>query len=114
MQKKSGELAEWLFPLAFVGTTAWLIWHLPAFMLDWIPYTSDSMRAQVEAIYIRADITPDMVGIFGGHIDILDMTALILTPVFAFLVRSLSSVPVWNTRAPVQLIGSPYSLGALR
>jgi len=85
MQTRSGGLAEWLFPLAFVGTTAWLIWHLPAFMLDWIPYTSDSLRGQVEAIYIRADITPDMGGVFGGHIDILDMAALVLSPILAFL-----------------------------
>ena len=83
MQKKSGELAEWLFPLAFVGTTAWLIWHLPAFMLDWIPYTSESMRTQVEAIYLRADVTPNMVGIFGGHIDIIDIIALLATPILA-------------------------------
>ena len=60
MQKRSGGIVEWLIPLAFVGTAAWLIWHLPAFMLDWIPYTSESMRAQVEAIYIRADVTPNM------------------------------------------------------
>ena len=85
MQKTQGSIAEWLIPTAFVGTTAWLIWHLPAFMLDWIPYTSDSLRGQVEAIYIRADVTPNMGGIFGGHIDILDMAALILTPILAVL-----------------------------
>ncbi len=84
MQKASGGIAEFLIPTAFVGTTAWLVWHLPAFMLDWIPYTSDSLRAQVEAIYLRADITPNLGGIFGGHIDILDMAALILTPILAF------------------------------
>jgi TRAP-type mannitol/chloroaromatic compound transport system permease small subunit len=85
MQKTQGGIVDWLIPLAFVGTTAWLIWHLPAFLLDWIPYTSDSLRAQVEAIYIRADVTPEMGGIFGGHIDILDMAALILTPILAFV-----------------------------
>tara|TARA_R110002110_G_scaffold12184_12_gene58010 strand:- start:159 stop:1001 length:843 start_codon:yes stop_codon:yes gene_type:complete len=84
MQTRSGGIAEWLIPLAFVGTTAWLIWHLPAFMLDWIPYTSDSLRAQVEAIYLRADVTPNMGGIFGGHIDLLDIAALVLTPILAF------------------------------
>lgn len=85
MQNKPGSITEWIIPLAFVGTAAWLVWHLPAFMLDWIPYSSDSLRAQVEAIYIRADLTPNMVGIFGGHIDILDIAALILTPILAFL-----------------------------
>lgn len=85
MQKSSGGLAEWLIPLAFVATTAWLIWHLPAFMLDWIPYTSDSLRGQVEAIYLDSDVTPNMGGIFGGHIDIIDMAALILTPILAVI-----------------------------
>ena len=84
MQKTHGGISEWLLPLAFVATTAWLVWHLPAFLLDWLPYTSDSLRAQVEAIYLRADVTPEMGGIFGGHIDVLDIAALILTPIIAF------------------------------
>ena len=57
MQKRTGGLIEWLIPLAFVGVMSWLVWHLPAFMLDWIPYTSDSLRAQVEAIYLDSDVT---------------------------------------------------------
>jgi TRAP-type mannitol/chloroaromatic compound transport system permease small subunit len=85
MQKSTGGITEWLIPTAFVGTTAWLIWHLPAFLLDWIPYTSDSLRAQVEAIYIRADVTPNWTGILGSHIDIIDALALILTPILAIL-----------------------------
>lgn len=84
MQGTRGGIAEWLLPLAFVGTMSWLVWHLPAFMLDWIPYTSDSLRGQVETIYMRADITPNLGGIFGGHIDFVDMLALILTPLIAF------------------------------
>ena len=83
MQKASGGITEWLIPLAFVGTMSWLIWHLPAFLLDWLPYSSESLRAQVEAIYLRSDVTPNMSGIFGGHIDLLDMLALILTPILA-------------------------------
>ncbi|WP_299031558.1 TRAP transporter small permease subunit [uncultured Sulfitobacter sp.] len=84
MRQNSGGIVEWVIPMAFVGTMSWLIWHLPAFMLDWIPYTSESLRGQVEAIYLRADVTPNMAGIFGGHIDFLDMAALILSPVLAF------------------------------
>ncbi|MFK7836478.1 MAG: TRAP transporter small permease subunit [Sulfitobacter sp.] len=83
MQKTKGGIVEWLIPLAFVGTMAWLIWHLPAFLLDWIPYTSESLRGQVEAIYLRSDVTPNLGGIFGGHIDILDMAALIFSPILA-------------------------------
>lgn len=85
MKNKTGGIIEWLIPFAFVGTMAWLIWHLPAFMLDWIPYTSDSLRSQVEAIYLRADVTPNMGGIFGGHIDIIDLAALILSPILAVI-----------------------------
>jgi len=84
MQKRTGGLIEWLIPLAFVGVMAWLIWHLPAFMLDWIPYTSDSLRAQVEAIYLEADVTPNLAGIFGGHIDIIDLLALISVPIIGY------------------------------
>ena len=83
MQKTTGGIVEWLIPLAFVAVVSWWIWHLPAFLLDWLPYTSESLRGQVEAIYLRSDITPNMPGIFGGHIDIFDITALILTPILA-------------------------------
>jgi TRAP-type mannitol/chloroaromatic compound transport system permease small subunit len=95
MQKNTGGIIEWLIPLAFVGVMSWLIWHLPAFMLDWIPYTSDSLRDQVEAIYLRADITPSLGGIFGGHIDIIDITALILAPILAFVgARTVRTAPM--------------------
>ena len=83
MQKTTGGIVEWLMPLAFVAAVSWWIWHLPAFLLDWLPYTSESLRGQVEAIYLRSDVTPNMPGIFGGHIDIFDITALILTPILA-------------------------------
>lgn len=85
MQKTSGGIWEWLIPLAFVATMSWLVWHLPAFLLDWIPYTSESLRGQVEAIYLRSDVTPNLGGIFGGHIDIIDLAALILAPVLAVI-----------------------------
>lgn len=95
MQKNTGGIIEWLIPLAFVGVMSWLIWHLPAFMLDWIPYTSESLRDQVEAIYLRADITPNFGGIFGGHIDIIDITALILAPILAFVgARTVRTAPM--------------------
>ena len=81
MEKTSGGLSEWLIPLAFVGTVAWVVWHLPAFLLDWLPYESESLRGQVEAIYLRSDVTPALPGLFGGHIDVLDLAALILAPI---------------------------------
>ncbi|MEP2783888.1 MAG: TRAP transporter small permease [Pseudoruegeria sp.] len=95
MQKSTGGIIEWLLPLAFVATMSWLIWHLPAFMLDWTPYTSDSLRDQVEAIYVRSDVTPNLSGIFGGHIDIVDLAALILSPIIAvFGIRTVRTAPM--------------------
>ncbi|MGH1578593.1 TRAP transporter small permease subunit [Planktotalea sp.] len=85
MQQRTGGLIEWLIPLAFVGVMSWLVWHLPAFMLDWVPYTSESLKAQVTAIYLKADITPNLGGVFGGHIDIVDLLALLLAPILAVI-----------------------------
>jgi TRAP-type C4-dicarboxylate transport system permease small subunit len=83
--QKTGGIIEWLVPLAFVGTMSWLIWHLPAFLLDWLPYSSVSLKAQIEAIYLLSDVTPNLTGIFGGHIDIIDFSALVLSPVLAVI-----------------------------
>ncbi|MGV6806086.1 MAG: TRAP transporter small permease subunit [Ruegeria sp.] len=85
MQKSSGGLIEWLIPLAFVATASWLVWHLPAFLLDWLPYSSDSLRGQVEEIYIRSDVTPERTGVFGGYVDIIDLGALILLPILTIV-----------------------------
>ncbi len=85
MQKSTGGIVEWLIPLAFVATGSWVVWHLPAFLLDWLPYSSESLRSQVEEIYLRSDITLNMNGLFGGYIDIIDMLALILTPILAII-----------------------------
>ncbi len=92
MQKSKNGFIQWAIPVAFVATMSWVVWHLPAFLLDWIPYTSESLRGQVEAIYLRADVTPNMAGIFGGHIDVLDMLALILTPIL-LVIGSRTVIP---------------------
>lgn len=95
MQEKTGGIVEWLIPLAFVATVSWLVWHLPAFLLDWLPYTSESLRGQVEAIYLRSDVTPNLGGVFGGHIDIIDLAALILTPILAVIgARTVRTAPM--------------------
>ena len=83
--QKTGGIIEWLVPLAFVGTMSWLIWHLPAFLLDWLPYASVSLKAQIEAIYLISDVTPNLSGLFGGHIDIVDFSALVLSPILAVI-----------------------------
>jgi len=33
-EKQTGNLAEWLFPTAFLLCAGWTIWHIPAFILD--------------------------------------------------------------------------------
>ena len=83
--KSTGGVMEWLVPCLFVGTMSWIIWHMPAFLLDWIPYDSVSLRDQVEAIYAISDITPNLSGVFGGYIDIIDVIALLASPVLAIV-----------------------------
>ncbi len=85
MHKNSGGPIEWLIPLAFVATASWLVWHLPAFLLDWLPYTSESLKSQVTEIYLRSDITPELSGVFGGYVDIIDVAALVLIPFLAVI-----------------------------
>lgn len=83
MEDESGTLIEWLLPLAFFLCFGWVIWHLPAFMLDWIPYSSESLKAQVTAIFQESDLTPGLNGLIGDHIDIIDILALIGLPILA-------------------------------
>ena len=37
MHEKSGSLVEWVVPLCFILCAGWMVWHLPAFTLDWFP-----------------------------------------------------------------------------
>ena len=74
---KHGTLIEWLVPLAFVFCFGWVVWHGPAFILDFGPENQ-----QLFAQYERTDILPGMPALFGGQGDIVDYLALILSPVF--------------------------------
>lgn len=80
MQEKSGSLVEWLVPLAFIFCGAWVIWHMPAFILDWGGHAD-----QLQAHFTRIDITPNMPIVLGTHIDIVDLIALIMIPVLGIL-----------------------------
>lgn len=80
MEKKSGSLIEWIVPIGFIICTGWVVWHLPAFMLDFLPYSNESLAAQVAAIHVRNDVAT-LSGLFGGTADILDWIALILIPI---------------------------------
>ncbi len=85
MQQKSGSLVEWLVPLGFILCAGWLVWHMPAFTLDWNPPDDQSQLDKLSALFARNDVSPGLGGLFGGTADILDWLALIGVPVFAIL-----------------------------
>lgn len=84
MPPKSGSLWEWVIPMTFFVCASWVVWQLPAFILDWIPPASESLYGQVEAIFVRSDIIA-LPAIFGKHIDIVDLLALVMIPVTLIL-----------------------------
>lgn len=91
MKDNLGVLKEWVFPFAFVFCAGWVIWHGPAYILDFIPHESESMIAQMTELHQRKDVSPGLGGLFGGLTDIVDWAALLLLPVFFILgVRSMT------------------------
>lgn len=53
---------------------------MPAFILDW-----GGEGQQLNAQYKRLDVTPNLSPVLGNHIDIIDILALIMIPIFAIL-----------------------------
>ena len=84
MHQKSGTLWEWLIPLGFFVSAAWVVWQMPAFILDWFPPTNPSLYGQIQAIFEDYDII-NLRGYDGGFADIFDYLALILIPVTAVI-----------------------------
>jgi TRAP-type mannitol/chloroaromatic compound transport system permease small subunit len=84
MTEKTGTLAEWVWPSAFVVAMGWVIWHLPAYILDFAPHEKQSLFEQVSAIHASKDVTPNMSGLFGGFADPVDWLALVLIPIFTY------------------------------
>lgn len=78
--EKTGSFFEWLIPLAFVFCGGWVTWHMPAFILDWGGHAD-----QLAALYGRIDVAPNMPVVMGTHIDIVDLIAFLLVPVFLIL-----------------------------
>lgn len=85
MKEDSGSLVEWLVPFAFIICMGWAIWHMPAYILDFLPPESQSLVDQMSQLHYRKDVTPDMAGLFGGYTDAIDWAALVLIPVFFWL-----------------------------
>ncbi len=89
-QQRNGSLVEWLVPMALVFCTGWVIWQMPAFILDWGGH-GDQLAAHFE----RVDLTPNLGAIMGDHIDILDMAMLLAIPIIIVLgVRTVRRAPM--------------------
>lgn len=84
MHEKSGSLIEWVIPTCFIVCAAWLVWHLPAFTLDWVPPEA-SQADNLRGVHNRNDVTPGMAGPFGGEADWIDYLALFGLPIFTIL-----------------------------
>ncbi len=84
MEDESGSFWEWVIPMAFIVCASWVIWHIPAFILDFGPSSSESLVGKISSLHMRKDVTPDMAGLFGGFADALDWAALILMPILFY------------------------------
>ena len=91
----TGRLKEWLFPSGFLVCAGWVIWHIPAFILDWFRPENESLFLQISELHMRKDVLPNLGGLFGGYADPVDWGALVLIPIFAFLgARSIVVAPM--------------------
>ena len=83
MRERSGSLIEWLVPLAFIFCAGWVVWHIPAFTLDWNPPDDPSQYDKLSALFARNDVSPGLGGLFGGFADVIDWLALLGIPLLA-------------------------------
>ncbi len=83
MQEQSGKAVEWLIPLGFILCAGWLVWHLPAFTLDFFPPDASQVD-NLRGLHHRNDVTPGWGGPFGGEADWIDWLAIIGLPIFGF------------------------------
>ncbi len=94
MHDKSGSLIEWVIPFCFILCAGWLVWHLPAFTLDWVP-PDQSQVDNLRGLHHRNDVTPGMAGPFGGEADWVDYLALIGLPLFLIIgIRTVQLAPM--------------------
>ncbi|MEL7130859.1 MAG: TRAP transporter small permease [Pseudomonadota bacterium] len=85
MQVRSGTPIEWLVPLAFILCAGWVVWHMPAFTLDFYPPVDPSQFDKLSALFMRNDVTPGLGGLFGGFADIVDWLAALGVLAFGYL-----------------------------
>ena len=58
MKEETGGFWEWVVPSAFLVCTGWAVWHAPAYILDLIPPSSESLFDQISELHQRKDVTP--------------------------------------------------------
>ena len=82
MTEETGTLKEWLWPLSFVVCAAWVVWHLPAYILTFAPHENESMFGKVSALHTSKDVwaLPEVV----GFIDPVDLATLIALPILMY------------------------------
>ena len=85
MKEESGGILEWVIPFAFAFCAGWVIWHGPAYILDFFPHENPSIMAQITELHERKDVLPGLPGLFGGFTDFLDWATLLLLPVLMVL-----------------------------
>ncbi len=84
-QEKAGAFWEWAIPFLFLVAAGWAVWHMPAYILDFLPSASESLTAQISEIHSRKDVTSGWAGLFGGVADPIDWLALVSIPVLFVL-----------------------------
>lgn len=84
MEQRYGTPIEWLIPLLFCISFGWVIWHGPAYILDFGPE-----NGQLLAQFDRIDVTPTLDPVFAIRGDIVDYIALILSPII-FVIGALT------------------------
>ena len=95
MEDETGSFWEWVLPFSFFGCAAWVVWHLPAYILTFAPHENESKLAQVTAIHETKDVAPNLPGLFGGVADAADWFALILLPILLIVgMRTVRVAPM--------------------
>ena len=91
----SGSLLEWFYPFAFFACAGWTVWHMPSYLLDFLPPSSESLYDQMQQLALRKDVTPNLPGLFGGFTDAIDWICLIAMPLlFIFGARNVRCAPM--------------------
>lgn len=104
--ESSGGLVEWLIPFAFVFSAGWIIWHGPAYILDFMSHETPSLVAQLTELHKSKDITPHLPALLGGLTDPVDWLALLLVPLtFALGVRYMGIASMeFDTPHPIDAL----------